>query len=56
MRAAGEPLAFCAPYVCAMAKQAGNVFIEGSIDDLIFYKMEGRLCEKEKLSYCKEVP
>jgi hypothetical protein len=33
-----------------MARQAGDIFIEGTIDDLTFYKMEGVYLVREKSS------
>ncbi len=37
-------------YIVAMAKQAGAIFIEGTIDDLCFYKMDGRYYVRMKSS------
>jgi hypothetical protein len=37
-------------YIGQMAKQAGTIFIEGTIDDLTFYKMEGRYYVRMKSS------
>ena len=34
-------IARMALYFVFMAKQAGNIFIEGTLDDLTFYKMDG---------------
>jgi hypothetical protein len=37
-----------------MAKQAGDIFIEGTIDDLTYYKMEGRYYVRMKSSLTRK--
>lgn len=37
-----------------MAKQAGPYFIEGSLDDLVFYKMEGKYYVRMKGSLTRQ--
>lgn len=37
-------------YIVVMAKQAGEIFIEGSFDDLCFYKMDGKYYVRRRSS------
>jgi len=37
-----------------MAKQAGKIFVEGTVDDICFYKMDGKFYARKKSSLSKK--